>query len=84
MAGITIGRVGLFQREEEENLSRKTISLVVIIGGVVLMVLSLGADLIFIGSYPGFNWAQLTGVAVGLAALVYGYWLGRAKVKGKK
>ena len=64
-------------------MSRKTINLVMV-GGLVLMVLSLGADLIGIGSYPGINWAQLTGAAVGLAALIYGYLKGRVKVEGKK
>lgn len=65
-------------------MSRKTISLILIIGGVILTLLSLTADLIGIGSYPGINWAQLTGAVVGLAALIFGYRLGRSKVEGKK
>jgi hypothetical protein len=65
-------------------MSRKTLRQVLMAGGVVLMVLSLGADLIGIGSYPGMNWAQLTGAAAGLIALIYGYWLSRAKKMEKK
>jgi hypothetical protein len=53
-------------------MSRKTISLILIIGGALVFVLSLAADLIGIGSYPGFHWAQIVGMAVGLVALVYG------------
>ena len=65
-------------------MSRKTISLILIIGGVILTLLSLTADLIGIGSYPGINWAQITGAVVGLVALIFGYRLGRPKVEGKK
>jgi O-antigen/teichoic acid export membrane protein len=56
-------------------MSRKTINLVLMVGGLVLMVF---------GSYPGINWAQLTGAAVGLVALICGYWRGRSKVEGEK
>lgn len=60
-------------------MSKKTISLLMTTGGVVLIVLSLGADLIGIGSYPGINWAQLMGIAIGLAAFIYGYFFKRVK-----
>ncbi|MCJ7518368.1 MAG: hypothetical protein MUO42_01675 [Anaerolineaceae bacterium] len=65
-------------------MSKRTISLVLIVGGAALLALSLGADLIGIGSRAGMHWKQWTGVVVGLAALAYGFWLGRAKVEGKK
>jgi hypothetical protein len=65
-------------------MSKRTISLVLIVGGAALLALSLGADLIGIGAQPGMHWKQWTGVAVGLAALAYGFWLGRAKAEGKK
>ena len=65
-------------------MSQKTISRLLMIGGFLLMVVSLSADLIGIGAEAGFGLKQLTGTVVGLAALAYGYWLGRAKEKGKK
>ncbi len=65
-------------------MSRKTISLVLMTAGGVLFVLSLAADWIGIGSYPGINSAQLAGIALGLAGIIYGYWLGRSRVEEKK
>ena len=49
----------------------------------MLFVLSLIADPIGIGSYPGINSAQLIGAAVGFAVLVIGYWLRRANGKSE-
>ena len=60
-------------------MTKKIISIVLMVGGVLLVAVSLGADLIGIGSYPGINWAQLTGAAVGVAALGFGIWLIRSK-----
>ncbi len=53
-------------------MSSKIMNLILIITGGLLMILSLLADLIGIGSYPGINWAQILGTAVGLAVLVIG------------
>ncbi len=58
-------------------MSKKTIGIILMVGGVLLATLSLGADLIGIGSYPGINWAQLTGGAVGLAVFIFGLWYRR-------
>jgi len=60
-------------------MSKKIVSIVLMVVGVILIGLSLGADLIGIGSYPGINWAQLTGAAIGLAVLGFGIWLLLAK-----
>jgi uncharacterized membrane protein len=59
-------------------MSKRTINLVLKAIGLILIVTSLGADLIGIGSYPGINWAQLVGAVVGLVVLVYGFWLSRS------
>lgn len=53
-----------------------------IIGGLLLFLASLGADWIGIGSYPGFNYAQYGGMAVGLVFLAYG--LQKIRAKNKK
>ena len=58
-------------------MSKKTISLIAIILGVVVALVSLTADLIGIGSYPGLNWAQLTGTAIGLLLILLGLRLRR-------
>lgn len=62
-------------------MTNRTISLVLIIGGALLLIVSLIADLIGLGSYPGLNWAQLTGAAVGLVVLIVGVWFVMRKPK---
>ena len=53
-------------------MSSKTINLVLIIAGALLLLLSLLADLIGIGSYPGINWVQILGAAAGLVIILLG------------
>lgn len=62
-------------------MSKKTISLVAIIVGVIVALISLIADYIGIGSYPGINYAQLAGIAVGLVIVLIGLWLRRTKIE---
>ena len=64
-------------------MSSKTVSLILIVGGVLLFLVSLGADWLGLGSYPGFNYAQYGGMAVGLVFLAYGLQKIRAKNKTK-
>jgi uncharacterized membrane protein len=59
-------------------MSKRTINLVLMAIGLILIVISLGADLIGIGSYPGINWAQQAVAVGGLVVLVYGFWLSRS------
>ena len=59
-------------------MSKKTISLVLMVGGALLALVSLLADLVRIGSYPGFHGAQIGGL-VGVVSLAVGFWLGRRK-----
>lgn len=69
---------------KEEALFRKTTGLIGMIAGLVIVVVSLLADIIGIGTYPGFNTAQLAGILIGLAFFVIGYLLRRLKPKVKK
>jgi hypothetical protein len=62
-------------------MTNRTIRLILIFVGALILIVSLTADLIGLGSYPGLNWAQLTGAAVGLVVLLIGIWL---TVKGPK
>jgi hypothetical protein len=62
-------------------MTNRTIRLILIFVGTLILIVSLTADLIGLGSYPGLNWAQLTGAAVGLVVLLIGIWL---TVKGPK
>lgn len=58
-------------------MSKKNLRMILIIGGVILIILSLGADFIGIGSRPGIHWKQLSGAALGLVAVFTGFWLGK-------
>jgi len=62
-------------------MSKKNISLVLMIGGAVLLILSLAADSVGIGSYPGFHGAQIAGAVIGLVILAFGYFFRRAAQK---
>ena len=53
-------------------MSSRTINLIIIIAGGLLFFISLLADVIGIGSYPGIHWAQILGAAAGLGVLVLG------------
>ena len=43
--------------------------------GVVLLVLSLLADVIGVGGNPGFGYRQIIGVVLGAVAIIRGVWL---------
>jgi len=58
-------------------MSKKTISLVIIIVGLIFTIISMIADFIGIGSYPGINTAQLGGIAIGLVIVLIGLLLMR-------
>jgi hypothetical protein len=55
-------------------MRKKLISWLLIIAGVLLIAVFLLADLIGIGSYPGINYAQIIGAAVGVVVFVIGVW----------
>jgi len=57
--------------------------MLLIVGGVVLLSLSLGADLIGIGSHPGMHWKQWGGTIEGPAFALVGFWLARGKSENK-
>lgn len=63
---------------------RKTVGLIGMIAGILIVLASLLADVIGIGTYPGFNSTQLAGILVGLAIFIVGYLLRKLKPKEKK
>ncbi|BBB48871.1 hypothetical protein [Pelolinea submarina] len=65
-------------------MSKRTISKVFFIFGIVLQILSLAADVIGIGEGNMFGWKQFIGVEVGLVAIVIGYWLRGGKAEKKE
>ncbi len=53
-------------------VSKRTIGIVLIVVGLVVLVLALGADLIGIGQNPNFGQYQLLGAVVGAIVAVVG------------
>jgi len=65
-------------------MSEKLISIILVIAGILLISISLVADLIGIGGdLNAFGWKQITGVAVGLLIILVGIWLIRKKTETK-
>jgi len=65
-------------------MSSKLIGWIGIIAVALLVILSLGADLIGIGTYPGIHTAQLVGLGGGLVMLILGIFAAREKQKSKE
>ncbi|MFA5872883.1 MAG: hypothetical protein WC832_02870 [Anaerolineales bacterium] len=65
-------------------MSKRTMGLMLIALGAVGLVVSLAADVIGIGSYPGINGAQLLGAATGLILALGGVWLAQNRAGKKK
>jgi hypothetical protein len=57
----------------------KGISTVLIILGIVLLVVALGADMLGIGGAPGIGYKQIIGAVAGAALAVVGFVLSRRK-----
>ena len=51
---------------------KNTVSIVLIVVGIVILVLSLVADLIGIGGHPGFGLKQTVGTVVGAIVTIVG------------
>jgi hypothetical protein len=64
-------------------MSKRTIGYVLIVLGVVVLVVSLAADVIGIGGNLGFGWKQQLGTAFGVIAALVGVWLARIKPNQK-
>ena len=59
--------------------NKKLISNVLLVAGILLLVLSLVADLIGIGASPGFGPYQIAGTVAGAIAAIAGYVVSRKK-----
>lgn len=53
-------------------MSKRQRSVVILVVGVLLFLVSAGADTLGLGSAPGFGWKQLTGFAVGVVLAAIG------------
>jgi hypothetical protein len=51
---------------------KRTIGIVLLIVGIVVLIVSVAADAIGLGGSPGFGFRQIVGVAVGAIAAIVG------------
>lgn len=54
---------------------KKTVGGVLLGGGILLLILSLLADVLGVGSAPGFGYKQILGAVVGVVAAIRGYFV---------
>jgi hypothetical protein len=60
-------------------MSKRIIGYILIGLGVVGLIVSLAADNIGLGKYPGINGTQLLGAGLSLVVALVGVWLARSK-----
>ena len=58
---------------------KRTIGLVLLIGGIVFLIISVAADAIGLGMDPGFGYQQTSGTAAGAIVAIIGAILMRRK-----
>jgi len=58
-------------------MQRKTLGLIIIIIGIIILLISLFADSLGIGGYPGIGTKQTIGIVVGLVICIIGLLLCR-------
>jgi hypothetical protein len=62
---------------EEKEMEKKTLGLIITIIGIIVLIISLFADFLGIGGYPGIGMRQTIGIIISVTILVIGYLLHR-------
>jgi len=70
---IQTRRLPFLESKGETAMNKKTMGIVLLAGGVILLIGSLAADAIGIGGAPGFGYKQIVGAVVGVIAAVVGF-----------
>jgi hypothetical protein len=55
-------------------MSKRTIGMGLIVLGVLVLIGSLGADVVGLGGAPGIGWKQWVGAGIGLIVAIAGAW----------
>jgi uncharacterized membrane protein len=58
-------------------MQKKRLSLILIVVGIIILLVSLLADVIGIGGYPGMGYKQIIGAIVGAVIAIVGFILYR-------
>ena len=56
-------------------MSNKTIGILLIALGIIIVLVSLVADSLGIGNQMGIGWTQLLGAAIGVIMAIVGVWM---------
>ena len=56
-------------------MSKRTMAMILIVLGGILLIVSLAADSLGIGGAPGIGWKQLSGAGLGVILAIVGIWL---------
>ncbi len=64
---------------EEHPMGSKTIGIVLIVVGVVVLIVSVAADSLGLGANPIFGFKQIVGTIVGVLLLLGGAWMAMRK-----
>jgi hypothetical protein len=54
-------------------MNKKNLGIVLLVVGIVLLLLSLTADMIGVGAVPGFGTKQIVGAAAGVVVAIVGF-----------
>jgi hypothetical protein len=60
-------------------MDKKKWGVVLLIAGIILLILSLGADIFGVGAVPGYGYKQIAGIVVGVIMAIAGYILAYRK-----
>ena len=58
-------------------MNKKTISTLLLVAGIILLILSLGADMVGLGATPIFGYKQILGSVVGAVVVIAGFFMSR-------
>jgi len=58
---------------------QKILGIVLLLNGIIIFILASSADFIGFGEYPGYGYKQISGLIVGLIAIIAGVYLKRKK-----
>jgi hypothetical protein len=53
-------------------MQKKTLGSILTLVGITVLLISLFADLLGIGGYPGIGWKQVVGIVIGFVIIVIG------------
>jgi hypothetical protein len=58
---------------------QKILSIVLLLNGIIIFILATSADFIGFGEYPGYGYKQISGLILGVIAIIAGVYLKRKR-----